>query len=120
MFVSSKFVPHSRRIDARGSQMSRADQWNARDRQLCVKVERSLSVVAEQRLPEPIVDDEADDRGGNIGVGLTVHAERYAVAADAPAEALAVLSHSSTSVIVVPFCRSSGAPGRGGRVRGRF
>src|SRR5215470_1166886 len=49
-----------------------------------------IAVIAEQRLAEPILDVESDDRVGDVGIGLTAHAERNVFAAHAPAEALAV------------------------------
>src|SRR5258707_375148 len=49
-----------------------------------------VAVIAEQRLAKPILDVESDDRVGDVGVGLTTHAERNVFAAHAPGQALAV------------------------------
>src|SRR5262249_15985891 len=48
-----------------------------------------IAVIAEQRLPKPILDIESDDGTGDVGMSLTTDAERNVFAAHAPAEASA-------------------------------
>ena len=46
-------------------------------------------IVTEQRLPEPILYDEANYRGRNVQVGLTTDTERDVFTADTPGKPLA-------------------------------